>query len=97
MDAASGPPENPREHSPPDNSAGVDPAGGDGVHPNPARQADCHSVGQGGDAALGRRVAFRVFLGLDRSGGRKVHHTASRIKIGKKPLSQIVRSRNPHL
>ena len=61
------------------------------------RQAYRHGVGQRRDAALGRRVAFRVFLGLKRPGGGKVHHTAPRIEIGQKPLGQIIGRRHAYL
>ena len=43
-----------------DGVVGVDPAGGDGVHPHLARQAHRQGVGQGGDAPFGRCVALSL-------------------------------------
>ena len=72
-----------------DPAAGVDPAGGDGVDPNPARKADGQGVGKGGDAALGRRVALRLGLAHAVPRGRDVDDSPACAKMVRKQLGEI--------
>ena len=64
----------------------VDPAGGDGVDPDFACQADSQGVGQSGDAAFCRAVGFSLRLTHAVSAGGDVDNTGVRSKIGQKQL-----------
>ena len=65
---------------------------------NPARQTDRHSVGEGGDPTLGRRIAFGVRLGLESPrGGNVAVKEAQPIKTAPESLpSRFVDVNNGH-
>ena len=79
-----------------DGKAGVDPAGGDGVHPHLSRQAHRQGVGQGGDAPLGRRIALGLGLAHPVPGGGDVHNGPAGGKVGGKQLGQVKGGGHPH-
>ena len=75
---------------------GVDPAGGDGVHPHPARQTHRQRMGQGGDTALGCGVAFGLGLAHPVPGRGDVHDGRTVRKMGREQLGQVKGCGNAH-
>ena len=80
----------------PDGVPGVDPPGGDGVYPHLPRQAHRQGMGQGGNTALGRRVAFGLGLAHPVPGGGDVHDGRPGGEVGGKQLGQVKGRSDPH-
>ena len=76
---------------------GVNPTGRNGVDPHPAPKAGCHGMGQGGDAALGGRVALGVRLGLKRPGRGDVEHRRSFPEYRQEQRGQVIGRRHAYL
>ena len=72
-----------------DGVVGVDPAGGDRIHPHPACQADGQGMGQRCDAALGCGVALRLGLAHPVAAGGNVDDAAAFGEVGREELRQI--------
>ena len=77
-------------------AGGVDPAGGDAVHPGLARKANRHGVGQGGDAAFRGGIAFRLRLAHAIPGGGNIDHRRAGSEVRHQQLGEIKRRGDAH-